>query len=139
MKKIINILLLLPIVALADLDVSKIGGALSSIQSSKSSKILKFYNNSGLNLKKQLNFTSQNNADIILFPKKHNIHKALVVNSYQALKLNQNSIGAIYMKKGRTQIIFIKERLETQGFNMMNASKKYIVPECQLSALCLLE
>jgi len=139
MKKIINILLLLPIVALADLDVSKIGGALSSIQSSKSSKVLKFYNNSGLNLKKQLNFTSKSNADIILFPKKHNTHQALVVNSYEALKSNQNSIGAIYMKKGRTQIIFIKERLENRGLNMMSSSKKYIVPECQLSALCLLE
>jgi len=137
MKKIIHILLLLPILAFAGLDISKISGALSSIKSSKSSKILKFYNNSGLNLKTKLNLTSQKNADIILFPKKKNTNKALVVSSYQALKENPNSIGAIYIKKGRTQIIFIKERLEHKGFDIMQVSKKYMVPECQLRALCL--
>jgi len=139
MKKIINILLLLPMLAFAGLDLSKINGALSSIKSSQSSKILKFYNNSGLNLKTELNFTSQKNADIILFPKQKNTTQALVVNSYKALKENPNSIGAIYIKKGRTQIIFIKERLEHNGFDIMKVSKKYMVPECQLRALCLLQ
>jgi len=140
MKKIINILLIVPILVFAGLDIPKVSSALSSIKSSKlPSSTLKFYNNNkNLNLKKELKFTSQSSADIVLFPKRKKIDKVLVVDSYKALKKHKNSIGAIYVKKGRTQIIFVKERLKENGFDLMQVSKKYLIPECQLQSICLL-
>jgi len=138
MKKIINIIIL-PILAFSSLDISKINNALSSIQSSSSlSEPLKFYSTSKqLDLMEKLHFTSRNNADIILFPKKKKIQKAFVVDSYGALKEYEQSIGAIYIKKGRTQIIFVRERLENNGFDMTKTSNKYIIRECQLRSICL--
>ena len=141
MKKIINILLVVPLLAFAGLDVSKINNALSSITSSKSSsKQLKFYNNNGsLTLTEKLQISSQSGADIILFPKANKSSKVFVVDSYSALKDNGKSIGAIYMKKGRTQIIFVKERLENNGFDIMKVSEKYVIPECKLRSICLIK
>jgi hypothetical protein len=62
----------------------------------------------------------------------------MVVDSYKDLKEHKNSIGAIYVKKGRTQIVFVKERLKKSGFDLMEVSKKYLIPECQLQSICLL-
>jgi hypothetical protein len=140
MKKIINILLIAPILLCAGLDIPKVNLALSSIKSSKlPSTTLKFYNNNKtLDLKKKLQFTSRNSADIVLFPQQKGANKILVVDSYKALKEYKNSIGAIYVKKGRTQIVFVKERLKKNGFNLMEVSKKYLIPECQLQSICLL-
>ena len=140
MKKIINILLIVPILAFAGLDIPKVNSALSSIKLSKvPSTTLKFYNsNKSLDLKKELKFTSQNSADIVLFPKRKKINKVSVVDSYKALKKDKKSIGAIYVKKGRTQIVFVKERLKENGFDLMKISKKYLIPECQLQSICLL-
>ena len=140
MKKIINILIILPILVFAGLDISKVNSALSSIKSSKlPSSPLKFYNsNKNLDLKKELTFTSQSRADIVLFPKRKKINKVSVVDSYKALKRDKKSIGAIYVKKGRTQIVFVKERLQKNGFDLMKISKKYLIPECQLKSICLL-
>ena len=140
MKKIINILLILPIFLFAGLDITKVSSALSSIKSSKLPLTpLKFYNNNkNVNLEDKLKLTSQNSADIILFPKRKRINKILVVDSYKALKKHKNSIGAIYVKKGRTQIVFVKERLQKNGFDLMQVSKKYLIPECQLQSICLL-
>ena len=140
MKKIINILLIVPIFAFAGLDIPKVNSALSSIKSSKiPSTILKFYNsNKKLDLKEKLQFTSQKSADIVLFPKRKKVNRVSVVDSYKALKKDKNSIGAIYVKKGRTQIVFVKERLQKNGFNLMQVSKKYLIPECQLQSICLL-
>jgi hypothetical protein len=140
MKKIITIVFIVPILVFAELDISKVNSALFGIKSSTSStKSLKFYNNnSSLNLNKNLKFTSQKSADIVLFPKEKTINKILIVDSYKALKENQNSIGAIYVKKSRTQIIFVKERLEKNGFKLLSVYKKYIIPECQLNSLCFL-
>lgn len=140
MKKIITILFIAPILVFAELDISKVNNALFGIKSSSSAtKPLKFYNNNrNLNLNKNLKFTSQKSADIVLFPQQKKINKILIVDSYKALKENQNSIGAIYVKKSRTQIIFVKERLKKNGFKLLPMYKKYIIPECQLNSLCLL-
>jgi len=141
MKKIINIFTISTLFAFAGLDIPKVNFALSSIKLSKvSSKPLKFYNNNrSLNLNKKLTFTSQSSADIVLFPTKKKINKALVVDSYKALKRYKNSIGAIYVKKGRTQIVFVKERLEKNGFNLREVAKKYLIQECKLEAICLVK
>jgi len=141
MKKIINILIIIPLFAFAGLDISKVNSVLSSIKSSKiSSMPLKFYNNNrSLNLNEKLKFTSQSSADIILFPKRKKINKVLVVDSYKALKKYKNSIGAIYIKKGRTQIVFVIERLKNNGFDLTKIAKKYLIQECKLEAICLVK
>jgi len=141
MKRIINILIIFPLFVFAGLDISKVNSVLSSIKSLKDSSIpLKFYNTKkSLHLNKKLKFTSQNYADIILFPIKKKINKAFVVDSYKALKKYKNSIGAIYMKKGRTQIVFVAERLKNSGFDLKGMKKKYLIQECKLEAICFLK
>ena len=141
MKKIINILIVLPLFAFAGLNIPKVNFALSSIKLSKvSSTPLTFYNNNrSLNLNKELKFTSQSSADIVLFPTVKKINKALVVDSYKALKKYKNSIGAIYLKKGRTQIVFVKERLENNGFDLRKIANKYLIHECRLESICLVK
>jgi len=139
MKKIIT-LIIFPLFLFAELDISKVNSALLSITSSKtSSKPLTFYNNNRrINLKRTLTITSQNLADIILFPKqKKKTDKAFVSDSYKVLKRYKNSIGAIYIKKGRTQIVFVKERLEKKGFHLNEIGQKYLIEECALEAICL--
>jgi hypothetical protein len=140
MKKIINILIIAPLLLSAGLDIPKVNSALSSLKSSTAPSLrLKFYNNNKeLNLKKKLQFTSRKSADIVLFPKRKRINKVMVVDSYKALKKHKNSIGAIYVKKGRTQIVFVEERLKQNGIDLMKISKKYLIPECQLQSICLL-
>ena len=141
MKKIINILIVFPLFVFAGLNMPKINVALSSIKlSKKSSRRLTFYNNDrNLNLNKKLKFTSRSSADILLFPTIKKINKALVVDSYKALKKYKNSIGAIYLKKGRTQIVFIQERLENNGFDLNSIAKKYLIHECRLESICFLK
>ncbi len=140
MKKIITIFIILPLFLSAGFDMSKVNLVLSSIKSAKApSSHLKFYNNNRiLNLNKELNFTSSKFADIILFPKRKNLKKPLIVDSYKALKRYKNSIGAIYIKKGRTQIVFVKERLEKNGLKLKKIANRYLIKECTLEAICLL-
>jgi len=139
MKKVI-LLAIFPLFLSAGLDIAKVNKVLSTIKvSKKSSYQLKFYNaNHQIKLNEKLKFTSQKEADILLFPRKKVRTKVSVVDSYKKLQREKNSIGAIYLKKGRTQIIFIRERLENKGFNLLKESQKYIVSECQLNPLCLL-
>ena len=139
MKKFINILIIFPLFVFAGLDIPKVNSALSSIKSSKISSLpLKFYNNNrNINLNEELKLTSQNSADIVLFPKRKKINKAFVVDSYKALKKYKKSIGAIYIKKGRTQIVFVEERLEENGFDLTKMAQKYLIQECKLQSICL--
>jgi len=46
---------------------------------------------------------------------------------------------AIYLKKGRTQIIFVKERLKNNGLDLPKAYKKHLINECKLNLLCFLK
>jgi hypothetical protein len=63
----------------------------------------------------------------------------VIVNSYKALVMNKNSIGAIYLKKGRTQIIFIEERLKRNGLSLPSSFKNNLLNECQINPVCLLD
>jgi len=136
MKRIFTILLMTPIIVFASLNVEKVANALSNI---KGNKQISFYNaNKQIPLSSSLKLTSLESADIILFSAEKYESKITIVNSYRMLKSNKNSIGAIYLKKGRTQIIFIKERLDANGLILNHKLKKHIVHEWQLNPKSLI-
>jgi len=137
MKKILYFLLIIPIFLIAGLNVSKVTNVLTSINSTKT---LKFFNaNKSINLNGKLNLTSFENANVVLFSNRISKNKLNIVNSYKALRTNKNSIGAIYVKKGRTQIVFIEERLQKNGLSLPSSFNKNLLSECQLNPICLLE
>ena len=131
MKKILIILLIVPIIVFARLDIQKITSTLSNI---KGHKQISFFNaNKYILFGDKIKFTSKlNSADIILFSPKKLKSKITIVNSYKKLKLNKNSIGAIYLNKGRTQIVFIRERLSSHGLRLSSKFKKHLMYEKQL-------
>jgi len=136
MKKIIITLFFIPILTLAKLDTTKINNVLLNIHSSYE---LKFHNNKMSEILDQdLIFTTLEDADIVLFPEEIDNKKMMIADSYKKLKSNKKYIGAIYIKKGRTQIIFIKERLENNGLTLSKSFNKYLLSECQLNPICLL-
>jgi hypothetical protein len=131
MKKILIILSIVPILAFSSLNVQKVTSTLSNI---KGNKVLSFHNaNAKVSLNNKIKLTTLDNADIVLFSSKKHKSKITIVNSYKKLKLNKNSIGAIYLKKGRTQIIFVKERLDAHGLVLGSKFKKHILHEWQLN------
>ncbi len=139
----IYLLLIIPIFAFCDLNIDKVNRVLSGLESTK---VLKFYNaNTSLKHKLQsintpLHFTTKQQADIWLFPTSTQGDKLLIVNSYSALKKNeQRIIGAIYTKKGRTQIFFVRERLNAKGLKLPANMEKYLISECYLHSICLLQ
>jgi hypothetical protein len=139
MNKIALIPIFFPILLFSGLNMNNINNVLLNIHSKKE---LTYYNCSSLNnIETKLEFTSFENADILLFPKELNNqrieNKVLIVGSYQELKRNKNSIGAIYLKKNRTQIIFIKERLKDKGLTLPKKFNKYIVSACRLNSKCI--
>jgi hypothetical protein len=141
--KLITMLLIMPMFAFSELNIEKVGEALSSLESTKE---LKFYNRDRALLNKfnhtqsDLKFTSIDQADILLFPKFKTEKKPIIVDSYQALKENRkNTIGAIYSKKGRTQIFFVEERLQAKGLKLSPNMRKYLISECYLNSFCLLK
>jgi hypothetical protein len=117
--------------------VAKVTQTLSQL---KSSKTIKFYKaNKKINLKLK-NLTSViDKANIVIFPNNKNRNKLMIVNSYKALRRNPKSIGAIYLKKGRTQIIFIEERLKNNGLSLSKSYKQNLLTECQINPICLLK
>ena len=136
MLKFITILFVAPILLSAGLDTSKISRVLSSLQYKKP---LTFYKAKKIDIDNALHFTSLDKADIILFPNKsYKIKKIVISDSYGDLRKNKKSIGAIYLRKGRTQIVFIKERLRDNGLILPKRFKKYIITECELNPICLL-
>lgn len=137
MKKIMYVLLIFPVLAMASLDMVKVNNALLGL---KSATTLKYYiSNKSINITKKLKFTSLEDADIIIFSQEKNNKKMLIVDSYKELRTTKNSIGAIYMEKARTQIVFIKERLENNGLVLPKRFQEYIITECQLNPVCLLK
>ena len=138
MKKLLYISLIVPLFLVAELNVNKVSKALAHIKAIQSNRVLKFFNaNKNIKLKEELKFTTREDANIILFPKKKT-NKITIVDSYRELQINKNSIGAIYLKKGRTQIIFIKERLEKSGLTVPSSYTKQLLNECQINLTCLL-
>jgi len=137
-KQKIYLLLLLPLLSFADLNIERVNSVLSAIKSNN--KSLSYYttDKSFLTKLKVPKSSSIKNADILLFPKNKNSKKIIIVDSYSNLKKNKKSIGAIYMKKGRTQIMFVDERLKAKGLKLSSKYKKYIIKECYLKELCFL-
>ena len=136
MLKLITILFVAPILLSAQLDTSKISRVLSSLQYKTP---LTFYKDKNIDIDNGLHFTSLDKADIVLFPKKSNkVEKIVISDSYGDLRNNKKSIGAIYLRKGRTQIVFIEERLKNNGLILPKKFKKYIITECELNPICLL-
>ena len=140
MKKLFYALMIIPVFLLAGLNVAKVSKTLSELKSVKSIKTVKFYNaNKKINLKLK-NLTSViDKANIIIFPNNKNRNKLMIVSSYKALRTNPKSIGAIYLKKGRTQIIFIEERLKNNGLSLPKIYKQNLLTECQINPICLLK
>ncbi|CAA6825992.1 MAG: Unknown protein [uncultured Sulfurovum sp.] len=137
MKKIILLLTITPIIAFANLNIEKVTSTLSHITGKKTLSFFSSSSNFATNGK--LKFTSLAKADIILFPKKKYNSKMIIVDSYKKLKLNKNSIGAVYLKKGRTQIIFVQERLDSNGLILNPKFKKHILHEWQLNPQKLID
>jgi hypothetical protein len=137
-KQKIYVLLVLPLLTFADLNIEQINSVLSAIKSN--SKQISYYTaDKSLFTKLHLHkSTSQENADILLFPKNQHSDKMIIVDSYSSLKKSKSSIGAIYIKKGRTQIMFVEERLKAKGLELPNKYKKYIIKECYLKEFCFL-
>ena len=138
MKTNIYLLLSVQLLLFSDLNIEKINAVLSSIKLNNNpviyySKSKSFF--SKLNVKKS---NSIDGANIIIFPKKNGIDKMTIVDSYAKLRQNSNSIGAIYIKKSRTQIIFVDERIKTKGLKLSNKYNKYIIKECYLNGFCFL-
>ncbi len=138
-KQKIYLLLLIPLLSFADLNIEQINSVLSAITLKHKSPSYYTTNKSFLTKLKISKSKSIKNADILIFPKNNNSKKIIIVNSYNNLKKNEKSIGAIYMKKGRTQIMFVDERLKAKGLKLSNKYKKYIIKECYLKELCFLK
>lgn len=78
-------------------------------------------------------------ADIVLITSKKEIEKLkhtilpkntiLFTTSYRLLKTNDDIVGAFYWRKGRSQLLFIKERLEKNNIHLPQSYRKYIVGE----------
>ncbi len=139
MKTNIYLLLYIPLFLFSDLNIEKINAVLSNIKLNNNPVIYYSKNKSffsKLNVKKS---NSINEANIIIFPKKKSTNKMSIVDSYDKLKENSNSIGAIYIKKGRTQIIFVDERMKNNALKLSNIYNKYIIKECYLKEFCFLE
>ena len=138
MKKLLCISLFLPLLLVAGLNVNKVSNTLVHLESVRANEVLKFFNaNEKIKLNNSLKFTSLEKANIVLFPKK-NTNKISIVDSYKKLQENKKSIGAIYLKKGRTEIIFINERLKDNGLRLPNSYNKHLLSECQINPVCLL-
>jgi len=77
------------------------------------------------------------NADIILISKQENMKKIpgksfdkkiiFFTTSYKLLKLYPQFIGAFYWKRGRSQLLFVKERLHKYHIKLPHEYYQYIV------------
>jgi len=135
--KNIILILLIPFLGFASLNVERISEVLSSIQ--KSGKSVQYFSRdkafiSKLSILKTDNLDS---ADIVIFPTSNITTKNTIVNSFEKLRQSKNSIGAIYLKKGRTQILLVEERLKKAGLFIEPKYDRYVIKECYLTELCL--
>jgi len=136
MKNILIILSILPMLLFSDIDVQKVTNVLLNINATRP---IKFYNaNEKVDLTNSIELTTLEKANIVLFSLKEYRSKLSIVDSYKKLKLDKDSIGAIYLKKGRTQIVFIKERLEKNGLILNTKFKKHLLHEWQLNPQLLM-
>lgn len=74
------------------------------------------------------------NADVVLITEESDLSnlpaspkQILFATSYQLLKKNNDIIGALYWRKGRSQLVFIKDRLEKHGIVLPFEYQKFII------------
>lgn len=53
----------------------------------------------------------------------------LFVTNYHFLKYSEEVVGAFYWKKGRSQLLFIKKRLEQHSIQLPKAYQNYMIDE----------
>ncbi len=53
----------------------------------------------------------------------------LFATNYRLLKASKEVVGAFYWKKGRTQLLFVKDRLKAHGIVLSDEYKRFIVDE----------
>ncbi len=135
-------LMLLPILGFSDLDYNKVTKVLLSIEQNKP---LKYFNENVSLVKKfqknvkGLQFSSFAEADILFMSKIKKGSKLVITDSYEKLQKSDKSvIGAVYIKKERTHIFLVRERLKKSGLRVSSKMKKYLISECSLNLLCLL-
>jgi hypothetical protein len=135
--KNIILILLIPFLGFASLNIEKISKVLSSIQ--KNGKSVQYFSRDKAFISKLsiLKTNDLDSADIVIFPTSNLDTKNTIVDSFDKLKRSKNSIGAIYLKKGRTQILLVEERLKEAGLFIEPKYDKYIIKECYLTELCL--
>ncbi|MFK5977112.1 MAG: hypothetical protein QM493_11465 [Sulfurovum sp.] len=51
----------------------------------------------------------------------------LFATEYKLLKKSSDIVGALYWRKGRSQLLFIKKRLSKHGINLPNEYQNYII------------
>ncbi len=97
----------------------------------------------GYDRKKIINFSNHfilvediQKADIVIVDKYKRIselkNKIILTTDFNLLKEIPESIGALYWKKGRPHIIFIKERLKDYNIKLSDDYKRYIVSEKEI-------
>ena len=69
------------------------------------------------------------NADFLLVTKSENlnVNGVLFVTSYHLLKhYKKSAIGGFYWKKGRPNLLFLRENLQKRGLHLPKSFQKYI-------------
>jgi hypothetical protein len=91
-----------------------------------------------LNYSKYLRITNCENADFMIIGKDFgeiDYNKPAIVFDEDLIKKVKNAVGALYWKKGRPQLIFIKSRLDKYKIQLPSEYKGYLVDESVLSKI----
>ena len=77
--------------------------------------------------------TNKTMLEKVLSQRNTNLTKAkrplLFATDYHLLKASKEVIGAFYWKKGRSQLLFVKMRLDAHGITLSKEYQRYIVDE----------
>jgi len=95
----------------------------------------KIYKNVFSKSKRIILSRTPSSADIILITKKDTLRKLLkytkksilFTTKYNLLDNSDDIIGAFYWRKGRSQLLFIKNRLKKHGISLPGKYSKYII------------
>ena len=75
--------------------------------------------------------TDERTLQIVLYRLKvnKNLHKKpiLFVTNYHFLKVSEDILGAFYWRKGRSQLLFIRKRLEQQNITLPQEYQNFII------------
>jgi hypothetical protein len=100
--------------------------------------VINYNANKILNYSTYLRITKCENADFMIIGKdteEINYNKPAIVFDEDLIKKVKNAVGALYWKKGRPQLIFIKNRLDKYKIQLPSEYKGYLVDESVLSKI----